>query len=82
MKGTDLSSVPILDEQGNPIRATRKHNEGVGRVLLKTTTNPAIYQMTGNELYVRAKIISSKAKPNSFQEGDVEIAWTQPVAFH
>lgn len=81
MKETDLSSVPILDEQGNPIRATRKYNEGVGRLLLKTTANPAVYPMTGNELYVRAKIVSSKAKPNSFQEGDVETAWTQPVSF-
>ena len=81
MKGTDLSSVPVLDEQGNPIRASRIYDEGVGRVLSKTTDNPAIYRMTDDELYVRAKIISSKAKPNSFQEGDVETAWTQPVSF-
>jgi hypothetical protein len=81
MKGTDLSSLPVLDEQGNPIRASRIYDEGVGRVLSKTTDNLAIYRMTGDELYVRTKIISSKAKPNSFQAGDVETAWTQPIAF-
>jgi hypothetical protein len=35
--------------------------------------------LTGKELYVRAKIISTKAHPNPYQKGDVEVAWTQPL---
>jgi hypothetical protein len=31
-------------------------------------------------MYVRAKIISSKPKENPYQTGDMEVAWTQPVA--
>lgn len=37
------------------------------------------YKMTKGDLYVRAKIISSKLQENPFQNGDVETAWTQPV---
>ncbi len=35
--------------------------------------------MTGDEIYVRAKIISSKEKENYFVEGEREKAWIQPV---
>jgi hypothetical protein len=30
-------------------------------------------------MFVRAKVISDRLKPNPFQEGDYEVAWTQPV---
>ncbi|MBX2896030.1 MAG: histidinol-phosphatase [Cyclobacteriaceae bacterium] len=39
----------------------------------------ATFKVTDEYLFVRAKITSSKKKPNPFQEGDVEMAWTQPV---
>jgi hypothetical protein len=44
-----------------------------------TTENPAIYTFTGDELYVRARIISSRAHPRPYAKGDREQAWTQPV---
>ena len=37
------------------------------------------YRMTGDELYVRARVISSRLHPNPFAEGDLETAWVQPV---
>jgi len=51
----------------------------VGEVLLETTDNPAVYEFKGDELYVRAKVISSRLHPNPFAEGDHECAWLQPV---
>lgn len=51
----------------------------VGEVLLETSENPAVYEYTGDELYVRAEVVSSKPHPNPFAEGDLETAWTQPV---
>jgi hypothetical protein len=39
----------------------------------------ATFKVTDEYLFVRAKITSSKKKPNPFQEGDVEMAWTQPI---
>ncbi|MCK5821019.1 MAG: hypothetical protein KAH17_03990 [Bacteroidales bacterium] len=37
------------------------------------------YTYKGNEEFVRAKVISSKLQENPFREGDVEVAWIQPV---
>ena len=48
-------------------------------VLQVTTENPASYTFTGDELYVRARITSSRAHPRPYAEGDWEQAWTQPV---
>ncbi len=39
----------------------------------------ASYSLTRDELYVRAKIVSTKAKANPVTPGQVEVAWTQPV---
>jgi hypothetical protein len=49
-------------------------------VLLKTVEgNEAAYTFSGNELYVRAKIVSDKMKENPYAKGETEVAWTQPV---
>lgn len=50
-----------------------------GEVLLETTANPATYAYRGDELYVRAVVVSSRPHPNPHAEGDRESAWTQPA---
>ncbi|MGH7599968.1 MAG: CehA/McbA family metallohydrolase [bacterium] len=40
-----------------------------GKILLSAETNPAVYQLSGNEQYVRAKVYSSGGY----------VAWVQPV---
>ena len=42
-------------------------------------TRTPTYTLTGKEMYVRAKVTSSKPHPNPYAKGDVEVAWTQPV---
>jgi hypothetical protein len=37
------------------------------------------YRLQGDELYVRARITSSKAKLNPNRPDETERAWTQPV---
>ncbi len=49
-----------------------------GEVLQVTTDNPAVYIYRGDELYVRAEVISSIDHPNPYAAGDKEMAWTQP----
>lgn len=49
-----------------------------GEVLHETTDNPATYQFHGDEVYVRAVVISSRPHPNPFAAGDHEMAWVQP----
>lgn len=79
-KKFDKTSKPVLDAAGNPLRwATRIYSDDVGQVLSETTDNPATYTLTGDELYVRAKVTSSKLQSNPFAAGDLETAWTQPV---
>lgn len=39
----------------------------------------ASYEMSGEELFVRAKVISDKKKENPYKEGEKEVAWVQPV---
>jgi hypothetical protein len=79
-KGADVTDQPVVDAEGNEVpNVTRKYGDEVGCVLHETDRNPAVYTFTGDELYVRAKVVSSKLKPDPFKEGDLEMAWTQPV---
>ncbi|HEY1007042.1 MAG TPA: hypothetical protein VGD92_07670 [Sphingobacteriaceae bacterium] len=50
-----------------------------GRVLKEVSGRKASYTLAPGDLYVRAKIISSRLQENPFQQGDKETAWTQPV---
>lgn len=51
------------------------------RVINSVRGTEAQYEVTADFLFVRAKIVSDRLKSNPFQEGDLEVAWTQPVAF-
>lgn len=51
-----------------------------GEILKETTNNPASYRYRGDELYVRAKVISSRMQESpAAGEAAPEYAWTQPV---
>lgn len=66
-------------EGSDRTHTVRRYSDEIGVVLAEVEgTNPT-YTPAGDELYVRAKIISSKAKANPYREGEVEAAWTQPV---
>ena len=78
-KDADLSAEPVRDDAGNPIRATHRYGDDVGKVFLETTDNPAVYRFTGEEMYVRAKVTSSKPVEHPTVDGDLQEAWLQPV---
>ena len=60
--------------------STKTADAGARGVLLKEIKGTkAIYQLRPQDLFVRAKIISSKPKENPYKQGDMETAWTQPV---
>jgi hypothetical protein len=50
-----------------------------GKLLKEVKGTKATYKLRDQDLFVRAKVISSKLQENPFQEGDRETAWTQPV---
>ncbi len=57
-----------------------KRGEDRGELLAETTGAEASYTLSGDELFVRAKVISSALQPNPFRKGDRKKAWTQPVS--
>jgi hypothetical protein len=78
-KGFDAKSEARVDADGKPVRTTRKYSDDVGAVL-KTVSGPkASYGFSGDELYVRARVISTRLHPNPSEEGEFERAWTQPA---
>jgi hypothetical protein len=79
-KGYDASSSTLTGPDGKPMtHRTKIYSKDIGEVLYETTDNPAVYTFKGDEIYVRAKIISSKPKSDPFKAGDPELAWTQPI---
>lgn len=79
-EGYDPSSEPYVDAEGRTQEdRTRQYSEDIGMVLQETTGSEASYEFQGDELYVRAKVISSKPKENYFVEGEHEMAWLQPL---
>lgn len=49
------------------------------RVLKREQGASASYTLSGNEMFVRAKITSDKPKQNGFTNSEYEVAWVQPV---
>lgn len=77
-------TVEIDEEEGvnytTQFIGTPSDSETKTSVLLDTVNGTsASYTFSGDEMYVRAKIISDKLKENPYAEGEFEVAWTQPV---
>jgi hypothetical protein len=81
MQGVDLASTPksLKDKNGNEVPVTGDYSAEIGKVVATSTDANPTYTLTGKEMYVRAKVTSSKPHPNPYANGDVEVAWTQPV---
>lgn len=50
-----------------------------GVVLQETMGASATYTFGGDELYVRATVVSTKPHPNGYEKTDLQSAWVQPV---
>ena len=76
-RGYDTASVAMRDSAGAPV--TRRYSDELGATLSEVRGVSATYEMRGDEIYVRARVVSTKAKANPSYDGEVEMAWTQPV---
>jgi len=74
-----LEGTPVLDKEGKPVIVTRNYAGKIGVVAKDSAETTPRYKFSGKELYVRAKVVSSKLHPNPYQKGDFETAWVQPV---
>lgn len=75
----DWKSKPVIGTNGAPMATTRLYSSGIGAVLSEQRGTNVSFTCRGDELYVRAKVTSSKVKQNSVVVGEYEMAWTQPV---
>lgn len=50
-----------------------------GAVLAEVSGERASYDFTGDEVFVRAVVLSDRLKDNPYRVGEFEKAWTQPV---
>lgn len=57
----------------------RRYSEDIGAILKEEKGSSATYTLQGDELYVRARVVSSKPKANGSAAGEMETAWTQPL---
>ncbi len=79
LKDFDDSSKPAIDDPDKAESVTRVYSDDVGTVLQSSEGTSASYKMTGQELYVRAVVTSSRKHPNPSETGEFERAWVQPV---
>jgi len=69
------------DGAGAALDTTKKYSSEIGRTFAEATgTNPS-YQLTGEELYIRAIVTSSVPHPDPSLAGQLQQAWTQPVGW-
>jgi hypothetical protein len=80
---SDASSltVRVAAEPGVKYRIRFNGTRGgaVGAVLQESEGTSATYAFKGDELYVRATVVSNRKHPNGYFPEDVETAWAQPV---
>lgn len=77
----NILSVKIKAEEGISYTTqfiTAHKNSSRGEVINTMEGTEAQFELPEDHLFVRAKVISTKLKKNPYQEGDVEVAWTQP----
>lgn len=78
--GTRKGYIPSLAAtlETETASVTRYYSAEIGEVFLEVQGISPSYTWSGDEIYVRAKVISSKLKENPYKEGEMETAWVQP----
>jgi hypothetical protein len=77
----DATVEPYRNDKGEELAVTRKYSADIGKTFATTTGPRATYKLTGDELYVRAVITSSKVCDNPAWDDQKQQAWTQPVGW-
>jgi hypothetical protein len=76
--GYDRSVVPVpADSTGLPV--TQRYSTDVGTVLARVDGANPEYGFTGDEIYVRARVRSSRPVEHPVHTGEMQTAWVQPV---
>jgi hypothetical protein len=77
----EITEVEGVSFETKFIGTRRTTPEITGEVFATVSGNRAEYELTGNELYIRAVVTSSRPHENPSYKGQREQAWTQPVGW-
>jgi len=77
-EGYDARTEPVPDGNGLPV--TRRYSGDIGTVLATAPGLEPTYTFVGDEIYVRARIRSTRPVDNPVHAGEVQMAWVQPVS--
>lgn len=78
-KRFDTKTTEHKHQCGKHEHITHNYSNEIGIVLKESKGSTAVYTFSGDELYVRATVVSTKPKNNPHFEGEMETAWVQPV---
>lgn len=78
-KGFDPKTMEQMHKDGNNEHTVKIYSDEIGVVLKEVKGSTAEYTLGGDELYVRATVVSSKLKEDPHFIGELEMAWVQPV---
>ena len=76
-EGYDRGVEELPDAAGLPV--THRYSLEIGTVLAEVSGPNPEYAFTGDELYVRARVRSSRRPDNPVHALEVQMAWVQPV---
>lgn len=79
LKGFDPTSRAGPRPTNSIYAVSRLYSEEIGTVLAVGQGNRARYEFDGDEIYVRARVTSTKVKTNASGTNEMERAWIQPV---
>jgi hypothetical protein len=78
-RGYDPTSREVVNAEGKTVRTTSSYSPEIGAVLAEVQGTTGSYTLQGDELYVRAKVISSRKNEKSHVAEEYEAAWVQPI---
>ncbi len=64
------------DPQRGP---TCRYSDDIGQILSEQAGCKASYRLTGREIYIRAKVVSTARHEHPVVAGEFQVAWVQPV---
>jgi hypothetical protein len=80
-KGYDRAVEKVETPAGDNVPYRLHYSKDVGAVLATSDSLTPSYRLSGDELYVRAVVTSSRAPKNPIESGQKAKAWTQPVGW-
>jgi hypothetical protein len=81
LKGYDATTKEESMPAGDAHPTRNRYSDDVGRTLATISGVEIDWQPSGQELYFRASITSSKPHPNPSFKDQKEMAWTQPMGW-